>query len=126
LFDAERSGLFASGGAPPDALIIEQDVPERTQCSTATPASSLQQEESHEEMLMMVTVATPTGSAIGVRDVVKNYELAAGSFIALRRVNLQIADGEFVAVVSESGSGKTTLAPAWVSRLTVREALAYL
>ncbi len=76
---------------------------------------------------MMVTVATPTGSAIGVRDVVKNYELAAGSFTALRRVNLEIADGEFVAVVGESGSEKTTLAPAyWVSPLTVREAPAYL
>lgn len=43
---------------------------------------------------MMVTVATPTGSAICIRDVVKNYELAAGSFTALRRVNLEIADGE--------------------------------
>ena len=59
---------------------------------------------------MMVTVATPTGSAIGIRDAVKNYELAAGSFTALRRVNLEIADGELVAVVGESGSGKTMLA----------------
>lgn len=74
---------------------------------------------------MMVTVATPTGSAIGVRDVVKNYELAAGSFTALRRVNLEIADGELVAVVGESGSGKTMLAAAYrVSRFTLREALA--
>lgn len=76
---------------------------------------------------MMVTVATPAESAIGVRDVLKNYELASGSFTPLRRVNLEIADGELVAVVGESGSGKTTLAPAYrVSRLTVREALAHL
>ena len=39
----------------------------------------------------------------------KRYESAAGTFTALKGVNLQIDAGEFVAVVGKSGSGKSTL-----------------
>jgi len=49
------------------------------------------------------------GSAIQVSDVNKTYPLAAGEFIAVDRLSLDIADGEFVAIVGRSGSGKTTL-----------------
>ena len=47
--------------------------------------------------------------AIQVRDAVKKYPLGAGEFTAIDRVSLEIAQGEFVAVVGRSGSGKTTL-----------------
>ena len=47
--------------------------------------------------------------AIQVRDVIKTYPLAAGEFIAIDHLSLDIAHGEFVAVVGRSGSGKTTL-----------------
>jgi len=49
------------------------------------------------------------GLAIQVSDVVKTYPLAAGEFTAIDHLSLDIADGEFVAVVGRSGSGKTTL-----------------
>jgi putative ABC transport system ATP-binding protein len=49
------------------------------------------------------------GQAIQVSDVVKTYPLAAGEFIAIDHLSLDIAYGEFVAVVGRSGSGKTTL-----------------
>jgi putative ABC transport system ATP-binding protein len=47
--------------------------------------------------------------AIQVRNVVKTYSLAAGEVVAVDHLSLDVAQGEFVAVVGRSGSGKTTL-----------------
>jgi putative ABC transport system ATP-binding protein len=47
--------------------------------------------------------------AIQLSDVVKTYPLGTGEVVAVDHVDLEIARGEFVAVVGRSGSGKTTL-----------------
>jgi putative ABC transport system ATP-binding protein len=46
---------------------------------------------------------------IQLSDVTKVYRNAAGSFSALKNINVNFYDGEFVGVIGKSGSGKSTL-----------------
>jgi putative ABC transport system ATP-binding protein len=46
---------------------------------------------------------------IELRQVVKTFQTSAGSFTALKGVDLLVDHGEFVAVIGKSGSGKSTL-----------------
>ncbi len=46
---------------------------------------------------------------VAIRDVVKSFETEAGTFQALRSVDLSVQAGEFVGITGRSGSGKSTL-----------------
>jgi ABC-type lipoprotein export system ATPase subunit len=47
--------------------------------------------------------------AIVLRGVDKVYENAAGKFVALKNVNMQLSYGQFISIVGKSGCGKSTL-----------------
>ena len=47
--------------------------------------------------------------AIVLRNVEKMYENAAGKFLALKSINLQLNYGQFISIVGKSGCGKSTL-----------------
>ena len=46
---------------------------------------------------------------IELRNVEKFYETGAGKTFVLRRINMDVREGEFVSIMGPSGSGKTTL-----------------
>ena len=46
---------------------------------------------------------------ISLNHVTKTYETPAGKFSALKEIDLEIQQGEFVGIVGKSGSGKSTL-----------------
>jgi putative ABC transport system ATP-binding protein len=54
-------------------------------------------------------MAARNEARISMRAVGKSYETPAGTFPALRGVTLELARGEFTAIIGKSGSGKSTL-----------------
>ena len=49
------------------------------------------------------------GNLIRLRNVEKSYPLRAGKFFVLRRINVDINEGDFVTIMGPSGAGKSTL-----------------
>jgi len=52
---------------------------------------------------------TLNGRLVDLRGVVKTYKGSAGTFTALKGVDLQVESGAFVSIIGKSGSGKSTL-----------------
>lgn len=46
---------------------------------------------------------------IDMKDIVKTYQMGSETLVTLKKVSLQVYQGEFMAVIGPSGSGKSTL-----------------
>lgn len=46
---------------------------------------------------------------IQLRNLEKYYEYGGGKFFVLRRINIDVAEGEFVSIMGPSGAGKSTI-----------------
>ncbi len=49
------------------------------------------------------------GRLVDLREVVKTYKGAAGTFTALKGIDLRVESGAFASIIGKSGSGKSTL-----------------
>lgn len=56
-----------------------------------------------------VKSAKRNGRLVDLHEVVKTYQGSAGTFTALKGINLQVESGAFVSIIGKSGSGKSTL-----------------
>ena len=57
----------------------------------------------------MSSIAEQNTKFIEIRDVEQTFKTAKGSFQALRDIHLNVAKGEFIALIGHSGCGKSTL-----------------
>ena len=85
---------------------VEQAEPLRIQ---VTPGDSQDTAVPCDEVVFEQVQSVQDYPAIVLRDVDKVYVNAAGKFVALKSVNMQLNYGQFISIVGKSGSGKSTL-----------------
>jgi putative ABC transport system ATP-binding protein len=62
-----------------------------------------------EKEIEVKSSTTEGKTLVRIQNVVKAYETAAGKFLALKGISLEVEHGEFIGILGKSGSGKTTL-----------------
>jgi len=73
------------------------------------PEISIQAETPCKEAAPARTAVHEQDPAIVLRGVTKVYENAAGKFLALKSIDMQLNYGQFISIVGKSGCGKSTL-----------------
>lgn len=101
--------LLISDGELVDELLAKSSADDESQAVEIIMPAGENDEASLLSNLDLNSTHDQSKPAIHLQEVVKTYVNAAGSFTALKGVDLQIEYGQFVALVGKSGSGKSTL-----------------
>ena len=107
-------------GSPPEngsVQISQTELPEKTEDLETSagqdfhenPQADLDLTIPCDEPVLEGNVLQQDYPAIVLRDVDKVYVNAAGEFVALKSVNMQLNYGQFISIVGKSGCGKSTL-----------------
>ncbi len=96
-------------GDPPASPAQASTHPAFTVTGGSTPPITLQTSSPFRENEISTAPARDHYPAIVLRGVDKVYRNAAGEFVALKNINLQLDYGQFIAIVGKSGCGKSTL-----------------
>jgi ABC-type lipoprotein export system ATPase subunit len=99
-------GSHPKNGSVQAASLEDVDQPERLQDD---PGELLDSAVPCDEVVFEKVKSEQDYPAVVLRDVDKVYVNAAGEFVALKSVNMQLNYGQFISIVGKSGSGKSTL-----------------
>ena len=114
--DAELIPRFTRCLHISDGKLVNDDAPKAEAApivmeTAVTPIFSTNGQNGAAHLINLNTQTTNDRSkpAISLQNVVKTYVNPAGSFTALKGIDLEIEYGQFVSLVGKSGSGKSTL-----------------
>ncbi len=110
--DGVVTGPAENGIAPVNQLANPANIarhPAPLELVSVRDQSALNPAASRVEIISKPDLVSPEKLAIVLRNVEKVYENAAGKFVALKSINLQLNYGQFISIVGKSGCGKSTL-----------------
>lgn len=120
--DMDMAGRFSNRLIISDGRLVKEvgdqkpDEDEKESITVSAPAMIVENTDEEDQVLASYTGREAESHsqnaqkpAVQLQDVVKTYVNAAGSFKALKGIDMEIQFGEFVSIVGKSGSGKSTL-----------------